>query len=250
MANLAGRKALVTGGGSGVGLAIARSLTGAGAKVCIAGRNKAQLEQARNDGAAAAFQVSDVTDEASVTDLFARAGNFDIVIANAGVATSSPIAKTSLEQWSEIVAVNLTGAFLTFREAMKSMATRDWGRLIAISSTAGLRGYSYVAPYCAAKHGVVGLVRALAQETARSGITVNAVCPGYTETPMLYRTIENIIAKTGRSEEEVRKTLLTGNPQQKFIQPAEVAEAVLWLCGPGSGPVTGQAISISGGETW
>ena len=145
--------------------------------------------------------------------------------------------------------VNLGGVFTTWQAGLAPMLAAGWGRLIAVASTAGLKGYPYVTGYCAAKHGVVGLTRALALETARTGVTVNAVCPGYTPTPMLERSIETIMAKTGRCRAEAEAPLLAANPQGRFIEPDEVAAAVLWLCGDGAASVTGQAISVSGGET-
>ncbi|NNF78291.1 MAG: SDR family oxidoreductase, partial [Rhizobiales bacterium] len=193
---------------------------------------------------------TDVTDEDAVAALFTSHRPFDIVIANAGAAESAPLARTSLGQWQRMIDVNLTGTFLTLREAQRVIGKASWGRLIAIASTAGLKGYGYVAPYCAAKHGVVGLIRALASETAGSGITANAVCPGFTDTPLLEESIANIVKKTGKSEADARKALASTNPLGRFIAPEEVAAAVLWLVGPGSDAITGQAISVSGGETW
>ncbi len=194
--------------------------------------------------------TGDVTDENSVRAMFAEAGKQDIVIANAGSASSAPFGKASLDHWNEMIGVNLTGTFLTLREGMNNLRDKKWGRLIAISSTAGLRGYPYVAAYCAAKHGVIGMVRALASETAATGITVNALCPGYTQTPMLEGTITNLREKTGRSREQVLDALLSANPQKKLIQPEEIAQAALWLCGPNSATITSQSIALSGGETW
>jgi NAD(P)-dependent dehydrogenase (short-subunit alcohol dehydrogenase family) len=144
--------------------------------------------------------------------------------------------------------VNLKGVFATWQAGLPAMLERGWGRLIAIASTAGLKGYAYVTGYCAAKHGVIGLTRALAQETAQSGVTVNAICPGYTRTPLLERSLDTIVAKTGRARAEAEATLLAANPQGRFIEPEEVAATVLWLCGAGAASVTGQAIAIAGGE--
>lgn len=245
---LAGKTALVTGGGSGVGAAIAAALAGQGAAVTICGRRAAPLQAvAARIGAREA--VCDMTDEAAVEAMFAAAGPFDIVIANAGASESAPMAKTSLEAFRRMIDANLTSAFLTLREGAKGMAGRDWGRLIAIASTAGVKGAAYVAPYAAAKHGVVGLVRSLALETARKGVTVNALCPGFLDTEMTARSVANIAAKTGRSPAEARAALEATNPMGRLIPPEDVAEAVLWLCGPGSATITGQAISICGGET-
>lgn len=250
MTDLSGKKALVTGGGTGVGAAIALALAEAGAKTTICGRREAPLQELAAQHGNIAWAVADITNEAAIASLFAENGPFHITIANAGAAESAPLSRTSLEQWQRMIDVNLTGTFLTLREAQKSLGKADWGRLIAIASTAGLKGYGYVAPYCAAKHGVVGLVRALAAELAGSGLTANAVCPGFTDTPLLDESIANIVAKTGKSEQHARQTLAKTNPLGRFIAPEEVAAAVLWLVGPGSDAITGQAISVSGGETW
>ncbi len=253
MSALAGRHALVTGGGSGVGAAIAERFAAAGATVTIAGRRRAPLDEvaSRHDGIHAV--TADITDESSVAELFTaavdHAGAVDIVVANAGTSSSQPFAKTTLDTWHKMLSVNLTGTFLTLRHAAPSMLERGYGRMICVASTAGLKGYPYVASYCAAKHGVVGLVRALSVEYARKGITVNALCPGFTETPMLDASVVNIVRTTGRSEAEARKALASSNPMGRFIQPVEVAEAALWLCGPNSDSINGQAVNISGGET-
>jgi NAD(P)-dependent dehydrogenase (short-subunit alcohol dehydrogenase family) len=177
-------------------------------------------------------------------------GPISIVVANAGAAESSPFTRTSLEEFERMLSVNLTGTFLTLREGLKAMQESGWGRLVAVASVAGLKGYPYVAPYTAAKHGVVGLVRALAAEIAGSGITANTICPAYTESPMLEYAVKNVVKKTGRSDREAREILSGKNPLKRFIKPEEVAAAVLYLCGPHSEAVTGQALSISGGETW
>jgi len=254
MQNLAGRHALVTGGGSGIGAAIATALAEAGAAVTILGRRREALDAVAAKHERIRALTADVTDEAGIIAAFAEAksgsGPISIVIANAGAADSAPFARTSLEQFERIVAVNLTGTFLTLREGARAMAGSGWGRLIVIASVAGLKGYAYVAPYTAAKHGAVGLVRSLAIELAGTGITANAVCPAYTESPMLEQAVSNIVEKTGRSESEAREILSGKNPLKRFITPEEVAAAVLYLCGPHSDAMTGQALSISGGETW
>jgi NAD(P)-dependent dehydrogenase (short-subunit alcohol dehydrogenase family) len=251
---LAGKHALVTGGGTGIGAAIALALAQAGAMVTICGRRNAELQAsaARHDNIHA--QGADVTDEVSLRQLYREAqaarGHFCIVVANAGVAESAPAEKISAAAWDAAIAVNLTGAFLSVQPALAVMREAKWGRVIFIASTAGLKGYAYVAPYVAAKHGVIGLTRALAIETAKAGITVNAVCPGFAETPMLERAVERIVASTKRSAADTRGTLEANNPQGRFIRPEEVADVVIWLCAGGSAGITGQAISISGGETW
>ncbi|HYD05012.1 MAG TPA: SDR family NAD(P)-dependent oxidoreductase [Reyranella sp.] len=246
--------ALVTGGGSGVGRAIALALADAGAMVTICGRRPEAVAAVAAEHERISAIPADVTDEAAVVALYEQAeaarGPFDLVVANAGLASSAPASRVSLDEWQETLAINLTGAFLTVRPALESMRKRGRGRIVFIASTAGLKGYAYVTPYVAAKHGVIGLMRALAVETARSGITVNAVCPGFTETDMLETSIERIVETTGRSAEAARASLAASNPQGRFIQPDEIAATVLWLASDAAASVTGQAISISGGETW
>ena len=251
---LAGKHALVTGGGTGIGAAIALALAERSAVVTICGRRPAELQTSakRHDNIHA--QAADITDADSLRRLYhdaqAARGAFGIVIANAGVAESAPAEKVSRAMWDHAIAVNLTGAFLSVQPALAAMRERKWGRIVFIASTAGLKGYAYVAPYVAAKHGVIGLARALAIETAKAGITVNAVCPGYAETPMLERAVHRIVAATKRSESETRSALAGDNPQARFIKPEEVAATVVWLCAGDSAAITGQAISVSGGETW
>jgi NAD(P)-dependent dehydrogenase (short-subunit alcohol dehydrogenase family) len=251
---ISGKHALVTGGGSGVGKAIAEALAQAGLNVTICGRREAALAEVAKESDRIFPIAADVTNETEMTALHGKAeaarGPFDIVVANAGMAGSAPAHKTALADWQRTLDVNLTGAFLTVKPALPSMLARKQGRIVFVASTAGLKGYAYVAPYVAAKHGVVGLMRALASETAKSGITVNAVCPGFVETEMLEDSIARIVEKTGRSVEEARQTLSATNPQGRFIQPGEVASAVLWLCSDAARSITGQAISVSGGETW
>ncbi len=254
MTDLSGKHALVTGGGGGIGAAIAFALADAGAHVTICGRRMEELEFTAERHGNIHAAAADVTDETSIGKLYMQAqkarGKFAIVVANAGAAGSAPAEDVSLELWDRTLAVNLTGAFLSVRPALAGMREQKWGRIVFTASTAGLKGYAYVAPYVAAKHGVIGLMRALAAETATTGITVNAVCPGFTETSLLDRAVDRIAAKTKVDEAEARKMLQANNPQGRFIQPQEVADAVLWLCAEGSAGITGQAISISGGETW
>lgn len=243
---LIGKRVLITGGGTGLGADMAACFAAKGAEVVVSGRRLGALEAvATNTENTRAIQA-DVTKEADVQALFAAAGPVDIVIANAGASTSAPFGKTSLEDWNAMLAVNLTGVFLTLREGLNQM--QGWGRLISVASTAALKGYGYVAPYAAAKHGVVGLTRSLALEIAKKDITVNALCPGFLDTEMTDRSIQNIIEKTGKSRDEAIAALASHNPQKRLVQPREVSSTALWLCGDGSGAVNGQAISISGGE--
>lgn len=250
--------AVVTGGGSGIGAAIAQALVDAGARVTLMGRDSAKLEAQRTAlgalGASRAIHCAtvDVTDPDAVDDAFTSARNalgpVDVLVNNAGQAQAAPFAKTDLGLWQRMLEVNLTGVFLCTRAALPSMIEHGFGRVVNVASTAGQIGYPYVTAYCAAKHGVIGFTKALALETATTGVTVNAVCPGYTETPLLQTSLDRVVAKTGRSASEARTALQRANPQRRFIAPAEVAHAVLWLVMPESASVTGQSISISGGE--
>ncbi len=243
---LAGKRVLITGGGTGTGADLARGFSEAGAEVVVTGRRLDPLERVAGALKGARAIAADVTDEAGVKAMFAEAGPCDIVIANAGASDSAPLGRVTMEHWNAMLAVNLTGTFLTFREGLRQMP--GWGRLIAIASTAGLKGYGYVAPYAAAKHGVVGLVRSIAQEVARKQVTVNALCPGFLDTEMTERSIANIMEKTGKDRAAALGALTATNPQGRLVQPAEVTAAALWLCGPGSDAMNGQSIAIAGGE--
>ncbi len=249
---LAGRHALVTGGGGGIGAACARALSHAGARVTVLGRAGGPLAAMVQAGDAAGFEIADVTDAQALAGAFARAevllGPPDILLNNAGGAESAPFGRTNRALWDRMIALNLTSVFEAARLVLPGMVARGRGRVVNIASTAGLTGYAYVSAYVAAKHGVVGLTRALALECAKSGVTVNAVCPGYTETGMLSASIDTVSRKTGRSAEDVRSGFAASNPQGRLVQPEEVAAAVLFLCGPGSDAMTGQAIAVAGGE--
>lgn len=247
--------AVVTGGGSGIGAAIARALVDAGARVTLIGRDAAKLDAQRLQlGASHAVHcaTADVTNPEAVQEAFASArdalGPVDILVNNAGQAQAAPFVKTDLELWNRMLGVNLTGAFLCTQAVLPAMIDRGFGRIVNVASTAGQIGYAYVSAYCAAKHGVIGMTRALALETATTGVTVNAVCPGYTETPLLQASLDQVVAKTHRTADDARAALQRANPQRRFIEPEEVAHAVLWLAMPESGSITGQSISISGGE--
>ena len=247
-----GHHALITGGGTGIGAAIAARLSEMGARITVVGRRPEPLEEVA-DGLDGAQPVPfDVTDEAAVEEglktATERFGPVDVLINNAGAADSSPFTRTTPDAWRAMLDVNLTGAFLMSRAVLPGMVERGWGRIVSIASTAGLKGYAYVAAYCAAKHGVIGMTRSLALEVAQKGVTVNAICPGYTETELLSESVENIVDKTGVSEEEARAQLLESNPQGRFVSPEEVAEAATWLMSSNAGAITGQAIVVAGGE--
>jgi NAD(P)-dependent dehydrogenase (short-subunit alcohol dehydrogenase family) len=243
--------ALVTGGGRGIGREIAAVLTRAGASVTIVGRNRAALDRAVSEGVAHAAVVADVTDQTAVNAAIATAAArqpIDILIANAGAAESAPFGKSDAALFRRMIDINLMGVVYATQAVLPSMKARRRGRIVAIASTAGLKGYAYVSAYAAAKHAVVGLVRSLALEVASSGITVNAVCPGFTDTDLVATSVDNIMAKTGRSRDDAIAELAKHNPQGRLVTPAEVADSVLWLCGDGASAVTGQAIVVAGGE--
>lgn len=249
---LRGTHALITGGGTGIGAAIATRLSESGAHITVTGRRPEPLEKVADRLRRAHAVPFDVTDEAAIKDgvsaAVERLGPVDILINNAGVAGSSPFGHITLDAWRTMLEANLTSVYLMSRAVLPGMVERNWGRIVSVASTAGLKGYAYVAAYCAAKHGVIGMTRALALEVAQKGVTANAVCPGYTETELLAESVANITDKTGASEDEARAQLLQSNPQGRFVSPEEVAEAAAWLVGPNAGAITGQAIAIAGGE--
>jgi 3-hydroxybutyrate dehydrogenase len=252
MAALAGRHALVTGGSRGIGRAVAAALAQAGATVTVLGRNASALEQAVAQGDAAGFVAADVTDAQAVGAGIARAaaqhGPVDILVANAGGAESAPFAKADPELFRRLFDLNVIGSVHAIRAVLDGMVSRRFGRIVAVASTAGLKGYAYVSAYCAAKHAVVGLVRSLALETATSGVTINAVCPGYTDTDMVRESAARIAAKTGRPAEEAVAAMVRNNPLGRLITPDEVAGAVLFLCSPEAAAVTGATLTVAGGE--
>jgi NAD(P)-dependent dehydrogenase (short-subunit alcohol dehydrogenase family) len=249
MDSLSGKHAIVTGASRGIGLAIARKLHTHGARVTLMARDADALRAAALElGGATSWQVADVTDQASVLEAFARAGAAAILVNNAGQASSSPFMKTDAALWQRMLDANLNGAFHCIQAALPAMLDAGWGRIVNVASTAGLTGYRYVAAYCAAKHGLVGLTRALALELASKGITVNAVCPGYTETDIVREAVANIARKTGRSPDAARAELAAANPQGRLVRPEEVAHAVAWICMPEAAAMNGQAIAVAGGE--
>jgi NAD(P)-dependent dehydrogenase (short-subunit alcohol dehydrogenase family) len=252
-APLEGRHALVTGAGRGIGAAIAARLVAEGARVTVLSRTQAEIDAvATRLGRAAQALKADVTQAEETRGAFEQAaasfGPVDILVNNAGQARSGLLHKAPDELWHQMLSVNLTGTYHGIRAALPGMLERGFGRIVNIASTSGLRGYPYVAAYCAAKHGVIGLTRALALEVAQRHVTVNAICPGFTETALIEDAIANIRKVTGRSAEAAREALTRTNPQGRLIEPAEVAHAVAWLCLPGSESVTGQSIAVAGGE--
>lgn len=247
---LEGRHALVTGGGTGIGAAIARGLADAGARVTITGRRAAPLEEVAAGNGRIRWRQMDVTDEAAVAREMAAAeaeDPIDILVANAGVAETAPLVKLPTELWHRAFRTNVDGVMFTMRQAIGGMAARGWGRIVVIASVSGLQGFRYGSAYAASKHAVLGLMKCAAEEVMTRGVTVNALCPGFVATPIVERSVENIAGKTGQSAGEARAALAAMNPFGRLIEPGEVAAAALWLCGPGSGAVTGQAIPITGG---
>jgi 3-hydroxybutyrate dehydrogenase len=243
--------ALVTGGGRGIGRAVAATLARAGATVTVLGRNRATLDEAVAAGDAHFAVVADVADQAAVNAAISEAAGqqpIDILIANAGIAESAPFAKSDAALFRRMMDVDFMGVVHVVQAVLPAMKDRPYGRIVAVASTAGLKGYAYASAYSAAKHAVVGLVRSLALELASTRVTVNAVCPGFTDTDLLAGSIDNIMRKTGRSHEQAVADLSRHNPQGRLVSPAEVADTVFWLCSEGAGAVTGQAIAVAGGE--
>jgi NAD(P)-dependent dehydrogenase (short-subunit alcohol dehydrogenase family) len=251
MSRLGGQHALVTGGGTGIGAAIARALAAEGAKLTLVGRRKEPLEAVAKE-IGAAIATADATDRAEVDAAFAAAraahGPITILVNNAGAVESAPFAKVDEGLWRRTMAVNLDALLHCCQAALPDLTAAPSGRIVTIASTASLKGYAYSAPYVAAKHGALGLTRALALELAKTNVTVNAVCPGFTNTAIIADAVAKLREKTGRDEDSARASLSKFNPQGRLIDPAEVANAVLWLCLPESRSVTGQALSVAGGE--
>jgi NAD(P)-dependent dehydrogenase (short-subunit alcohol dehydrogenase family) len=255
--SLRGKHAIVTGASRGIGAAVAATLARLGADLTLMSRSEARLrEQAdtlkTNFKAKVEVVPLDVAEPEQIAAAFAaaadRLGPVQILINNAGIAAAAPIGKTALKDWRRLIDVDLTAPFLCIRAVMPAMAKADYGRIVNIASTAGLTGYAYCAAYCAAKHGLIGLTRALARELARTAVTINAVCPGYADTDIVAGAVGNIVAKTGRTADEALRELTVHNPQGRLIKPEEVAETVGWLCAPSSGSITGQSIMVAGGE--
>ncbi|WP_299280312.1 SDR family NAD(P)-dependent oxidoreductase [uncultured Tateyamaria sp.] len=248
---LSGKHALVTGGGTGIGLAIARAFADQGAQVTITGRRQSVLDEVAGDGLFGA--AMDVRDETSVCDVIAAAvearGPIQICVPNAGIAEGRSLHKTDMAFWRDMMATNLDGAFLTIRESLTSMRQTDWGRVIAVSSIAGLRGLPGAPTYAASKHGLIGLIRSLSEDYMGTPYTFNALCPGYVDTPIVDRNQEAIAARTGMSAEAARDVMVKANRHKRLLEVEEVAAAALWLVGPGSQSINGQSIQISGGQT-
>lgn len=249
--NTLNHHALITGGGTGIGLAIAKELKDSGAKVSICGRNLGRLVEVAEMYDFVPLEM-DVTQENSVKEATRKAeeisGRIDIHIANAGIAEGLNFATMDFDFWRKIMSTNLDGAFLSIKYSLESMSKENWGRIIAVSSVAGLRGLKGASAYTASKHALIGLIRAISEEYLYSGITANAVCPGYVETPLVERNVEQLSKSLSISPEEAKNKLSRLNRNKKMLQPEEVAKTVLWLCSEGSDNVNGQVIPIAGGQ--
>jgi 3-hydroxybutyrate dehydrogenase len=254
--SLEGRGALVTGGGRGIGRAVARALAEEGAAVVVSARSTKEIESVAAelvaDGHTAHAVTCDVADEASVKALAKEAaellGTVDVLVNNAGIALSNPVKRLPLDEWNRIMAINATGTFLCTRAFIQGMIDRGWGRVINVASVAGLRGGRYIAAYSASKHAQIGFTRALAAEVADAGITVNAICPGYVDTPMTEYSVSRMVEKAGITEEEAIEHILALSPQHRLIRPEEIAHVAVMLCGKNGEGISGQAIAIDGGQ--
>lgn len=249
---LAGRHAVVTGAGRGIGAAIADKLHELGAQLTLMDIAAEHLKVKCNELPGSISFTVDATDAPAVELAFNNAmdqsGPVAILVNNVGVGTSAPFTKLDNDNWRRMMDINLNSVFYCTRQVLPAMMENGWGRIINLGSTAGVKGFAYITAYCTAKHGVIGLTRALAIETARSGVTVNAVCPGYANTDLTEKTINNIMEKTGMSRDKAEDSLKANNPQRRFIEPFEIANTVAWLCLPGSESITGQSIAVAGGE--
>lgn len=241
------RHVVITGGGRGIGAEIARRFAQLGDRITVLARTREEVEKVADEVGGYGVRC-DVGEPASVEAAFMAAGPVDVLINNAGVARSSPVLKTDVRVWEEHLKVNLTGSFLCSLKVLPGMASRGQGRIINVASVAGLKGYGYLAAYCASKHGLVGLTRALAAEYAEKGVTVNAICPGYVDSPLLDHAIQNIVDKTGRDSDEVRRELEERNPQRRFLAAEEIAATCVFLASDEAKGINGQALSICGGE--
>jgi len=246
-----GKRALVTGAGRGIGRAVALRLAGPGVHLALAARTLSEVEavagEARGRGATAAAFVADVARPEAVEALFRDTGPVDILVNGAGVAPSAPLVKTSDEAWRSAIETNLSGTFFCLRAALPGMMERGWGRVVNLASIAGKTGYPYIAAYAASKHGVLGLTKVAALEAAERGVTVNAVCPGYVDSPMTDASVARIVEKTGLAAADVRRRLTDMSPQKRLVTPEEVAALVAFLCGDDARGITGQALSLDGG---
>ena len=248
MSKISDSHAFVTGGSSGIGLAIAKALAGSGARVTIGSRNLDRIKKVVNSVKGIRGVALDVTDESSVRSAFESVDPVDILVNNSGIALAAPFERTTLKQMNDVMAVNLAGVFHCTQAVLPAMRKKNNGRIVNIASTAGMRGYAYTSIYSASKHAIIGLTRSLALELARTGITANCVCPGFTDTEIVATAITNISKVTGRTEAEALAELVEHNPQRRLVTADEVADTVLWLCGENSRSINGQAIAVAGGE--